>query len=95
MKDTSEAAREHGERMAEFHERNGTDRISTKPHPDREFTPEPYFSWQPCEVCGTHLGGDREDYVAFKMGSSEPMYDVSVCTDCIHFQEYGCLPGEQ
>ena len=23
---------------------------------------EPSFSWHPCSVCGSHLGGDRFDY---------------------------------
>lgn len=25
---------------------------------------EPYFSWRPCEGCGSRLGGDRFDYIA-------------------------------
>jgi hypothetical protein len=25
---------------------------------------EPHFSWSPCDGCGSHLGGDRFDYVA-------------------------------
>lgn len=25
---------------------------------------EPYFSWSPCDGCGSHLGGDRSRYIA-------------------------------
>lgn len=31
----------------------------TPDHPDYELYREDWFSWNPCECCGSHLGGDR------------------------------------
>lgn len=28
---------------------------------------EPHFSWNPCDGCGSTLGGDRYDYIAYKI----------------------------
>lgn len=32
--------------------------------PETDEPAEPYFSWSPCHGCGSHLGGDRFDYLA-------------------------------
>jgi hypothetical protein len=54
---------------------------------------EPYFSWQPCGCCGSSLGGDREDYVAYNFGDTDDkMVEVSICSDCVYWNEYGRLP---
>lgn len=59
---------------------------------------EPYFSWRPCECCGTNFGGNREDVIAwpkdidFKApGHEERLLEFSVCEDCVYYNEYGKL----
>ena len=29
---------------------------------------EAHFSWSPCDICGSHLGGDRHDVDIIEMG---------------------------
>lgn len=54
---------------------------------------EPYFSWQRCGCCGDSHGGNREDYVAYNFGDSDDkMVEVSICEDCVYWNEYGRLP---
>lgn len=36
--------------------------VSTDPYSENG---EPHFSWSPCEVCESHLGGDRYDVALF------------------------------
>jgi len=44
---------------------------------------EPYFSWSPCECCGSHLGGDRYDMRGFsRVLPDAPQFDYSICVDC-------------
>jgi hypothetical protein len=93
-----------------------------------EIPVEPYFSWRRCECCGSTLGGNREDYVAWNMGDGresksasvtteftghphqsgeslpspttndsnsqddDKWIHVSICEDCVYFNEYGRLP---
>lgn len=49
---------------------------------------EPYFSWSPCEICGSTLGGDREACHGIYNGS---MIHIVACADCVYFAEYGTL----
>lgn len=50
---------------------------------------EPYFSWARCEICGTTLGGDREDCHGVYDGG---LIHLHVCSDCVYFAAYGNLP---
>ena len=51
---------------------------------------EPYFSWQPCECCGTTLGGNRIHASGYNPTTKE-IYCYEICTDCEYFAEYGQL----
>jgi hypothetical protein len=52
---------------------------------------EPYFSWQPCDCCGTNLGGGREDCSGYNPTTKEVQTGYSVCEDCLYYVEYGQL----
>lgn len=51
---------------------------------------EPWFSWRPCECCGSHLGGDREHLNAIHKPTGKATQYV-ICTDCVYYLEYGKL----
>ena len=56
-----------------------------------DYAAEPYFSWHPCDCCGSTLGGDREDCVGYNPTTDKVQGDYSVCVDCIYYNEYGTL----
>ena len=61
--DNPGATREHIARIAEMAWPHGTEFVNGG---GREYEgEEPWFSWTPCEQCGSHLGGDREYVTAF------------------------------
>ena len=39
------------------------------------------FSWQPCEACGSSLGGNR--YTAHGFDQEDNLIHFSVCEDCL------------
>ncbi len=51
---------------------------------------ESYFSWEPCEVCGTTLGGDRIEANGWN-SDTEEVENYEICTDCEYYIEYGQL----
>ncbi len=58
---------------------------------------EGYFSWSPCDTCGSTLGGTRYDCVLTnpgvdKHGRKHARHEVSSCTDCLVFAANGDLP---
>ncbi len=55
---------------------------------DRELAEEPHFSWQPCECCGSNLGGERHPAHGLIDGK---LVHLSVCTDCLYYLNYGQL----
>lgn len=59
--------------------------LSTNEHGER------FFSWRPCEVCHSRLGGDRYDCTGYNPtdGSIEAF---EACTDCVYYAAYGQLP---
>ncbi len=66
---------------------------------DEDGTPEdeggnidPWFSWSPCEMCGSHLGGDRE-YLRARALDDE-IVTFEICEDCVYFVNYGRLDDE-
>lgn len=59
--------------------------------------PEPgfegFFSWRPCECCGSRLGGQRESYTfACEDGST---FGADICSDCAYYLAYGQLDDMQ
>jgi hypothetical protein len=75
--------------FAAFMEREGLTNLSTVS--EEEGLCEPYFSWRPCECCGSHLGGDRYDCDGFSTKSGQAEGPFSVCQDCMYYAEYGQL----
>ena len=57
---------------------------------DRECAEEPYFSWHPCDCCGSRLGGNREHATGYNPETGE-IQEYEICTDCVYYAEYGCL----
>jgi len=57
---------------------------------------EPYFSWSPCECCGSHLGGDRHPaHGLIKGGKLDgKLVHMDVCTDCLFYLANGDEPEE-
>ena len=55
------------------------------------------FSWSPCDVCGSHLGGDRFKATMCNPGLEhvDDEIEVSICTDCVVFSANGDLPTEE
>lgn len=70
-----------------FWMREGLKFFSSKPTNDGD-SPEPYFSWHPCDCCGSHLGGNREDYIGI---DAHGPIEYSICEDCVYYNEYGRL----
>lgn len=77
---------EYEESVRAFFEKEGLNCLSAI---DNE--PEPYFSWQPCDCCGSPLGGDREECHGYNPTTKEIQGPYQVCTDCIYYNEYGQL----
>ena len=51
---------------------------------------EGHFSWEPCELCGSHLGGDR--YAAHAVDKDDEIVHFDVCVDCVMYMANGDLP---
>jgi hypothetical protein len=82
----------------DFFKKNEVDMMSNDTQFDDDGEPietEPYFSKWPCEVCGSHYHGNREDYVAWKHGTdNDEKIKVAVCIDCVYHNEYGRLDDD-
>lgn len=50
---------------------------------------EGFFSWQPCECCGSTLGGNRETYSFAQTWGG--IFEADICQDCVYFLAYGKL----
>lgn len=57
---------------------------------DKECVDEPFFSWRPCDCCGSSLGGNREHATGYNREKDE-IREYTVCEDCIYYAEYGRL----
>lgn len=75
---------EYQRAVADFFEREGIANLSST-------SSESYFSWRPCQCCGTGLGGDREDANGYNPITKQVQSYEFICTDCIYFAEYGQL----
>jgi hypothetical protein len=56
----------------------------------RECWNEPFFSWSPCDCCGSHLGGNREHATGYNRKAKE-ISKYTICEDCVYYAEYGRL----
>lgn len=66
-----------------FMERNGFDLLSTD-------TDSGFFSWHPCECCGSKMGGTR--YWATGVNLKRKLREVyRICSNCVYYNEYGRL----
>jgi len=45
------------------------------------------FSWRPCELCGSQLGGDR--YAAHGYSDRHGIVHYDVCVDCVMYLANG------
>lgn len=55
--------------------------------------PEPSFSWQACDCCGSRLGGDRYHVAGFNRTHAQILC-YNVCTDCLYYSAYGQLDDQ-
>ena len=51
---------------------------------------EPSFSWFPCDICGSRLGGDRYN-VTIATHKNITYNDFRGCSHCLYYNEYGKL----
>ena len=56
---------------------------------DLNKVPEGHFSWLPCEVCNSNLGGRRFDVEFVTPSLAEGKFTLPVCTDCLTYMESG------
>ena len=54
-------------------------------------TLDPSFSWQPCDCCGSSLGGDRYKCNGWNDQLRAIQDYDHVCPDCVYYAEYGRL----
>ncbi len=50
---------------------------------------DPWFSWTPCECCGSTLGGNRE--YLFTRNENDTIVHFEICEDCVYYLNYGRL----
>ncbi len=77
-------------RVAEFMS-HGLANLSTK---SEDGNCEPFFSWSPCQCCGTHLGGDRYECNGYNVKTKEVEEYDCICQDCVYYAEYGQLDDQ-
>lgn len=70
--------------VREFFEREGIENLSGEPDQ------EGFFSWSPCDCCGSDLGGNREHATGYNRTTNQ-VQEYVVCVDCIYYAEYGRL----
>ena len=83
--------------VAQFITDEGLSFLSTGCSPDlssdeyeRDY--EPWFSWQPCEMCQCSLGGNRE--YLFARDTNNDIVRFTICEDCVYYVEYGRLDDQ-
>ncbi len=57
---------------------------------NEEIDQEEFFSWRPCDCCGTNLGGNRIHASGFNF-KTQKVQCYSICIDCEYYAEYGQL----
>ena len=84
---TREEYENYQQSVAEFFVEEGLNNLSS----DND---EPYFSWNACDCCGTHLGGNRYDCSGYCEETGEVQDGYCVCEDCVYYAEYGQLDDD-
>ena len=59
-----------------------------------ELEAEPHFSWSACDICGSHLGGDREEWHAIDKKTGALIHGDNACVNCVVFLANGDEPEE-
>ena len=61
---------------------------------DSEHSCEASFSWQECDSCGSHLGGDRLPAIGMYLDNDgkQQTTELSICVDCAMFHANGEEP---
>lgn len=82
-------------RVAEFLQQNGVKAGCNSPVDPESLG---FFSWRPCECCGSRLGGNRETYSfaferkdANRRGEFVASFEADICDDCVYYLAYGEL----
>lgn len=52
---------------------------------------EPHFSWHWCDICGSTLGGDREEWHGVDSDGATIHFN-NACTDCVCYLANGDVP---
>jgi hypothetical protein len=50
---------------------------------------DPWFSWHPCDMCNSALGGNREYLYARDLHGDIVQFEI--CEDCVYYVNYGRL----
>lgn len=87
---TASEYQDYQARVARFFEREGVHN-HLSPISDEKGNWEEYFSWRPCDCCGSPLGGNRIDVDTYRLANTDVILKFSVCTDCLYYAEYGQL----
>ena len=82
--------KEYQQDVDAFFKREGIQNLSTKYDEETGENEESFFSWYPCECCGSTLGGDREHCDGWNPTLKE-VQEYTVCVDCVYYAEYGQL----
>lgn len=56
---------------------------------DYDLANEPHFSWSPCEICDSPLGGDRHPWHARTKDGK--LVHGTCCSDCMYYLNFGKL----
>lgn len=56
-----------------------------------EIPDEPSFSWSACDLCGSHLGGDRYPYHWIDP-NGDLCHGFGACVDCLVYWANGNIP---
>ena len=59
-----------------------------------EIVQEPFFSWEGCDLCGSHLGGNFEPWHAVD-ANNEIVHGQRACVDCVVYLANGELPDDR
>ncbi len=87
--------KEYEQDVADFFKREGiTNLTGTYDEETGEGSMEPFFSWYPCQCCGSTLGGDREECSGWNPTTKEVHGPFTVCMDCVYYAEYGTLDDQ-
>ncbi len=84
---TKQEYKAYQETVAEFFS-HGLNNLS--PVSDDNGNWEEFFSWSPCDCCGSPLGGNRYSCNGYN-GKTGEIEEYTVCTDCVYYAEYGRL----